>query len=86
MALKIMAIGGVFVSGGIAGKILPKMTNGAFLQAFISKGRLQHVMETIPVKIILNERVGLIGAARYAAMQQDAQTIPVPPDRWTVDR
>jgi len=86
LALKIMATGGVFVSGGIAAKILPKMTNGAFLQAFISKGRLQHVMETIPVKIILNERVGLIGAARYAAMQQDAQTIPVPPDRWTVDR
>ena len=86
LALKIMATGGVFVSGGIAGKILPKMTNGAFLQAFLSKGRLQPVMETIPVKIIVNERIGLIGAARYAAMQQDAQTIPVPPDRWTVDR
>ena len=86
LALKIMATGGLFVSGGIAGKILPKMTNGTFLEVFISKGRLQPVMETIPVKIIVNERIGLIGAARYAAMQQDAQTIPVPPDRWTVDR
>jgi len=85
LALKIMASGGVFVSGGIAAKILPKLTNGAFLQAFLSKGRLQALMEAIPVKVIVNERVGLIGAARYAVMHQEPQ-IPMPPDRWTVDR
>ena len=85
LALKIMATGGLFISGGIAGKIMPKLTTGTFLEAFISKGRLQPVMETIPVKVIVNERIGLIGAARYAAMQQVA-AIPVPPDRWTVDR
>lgn len=67
LALKIMATGGVFVSGGIAAKILPRLTNGAFLQAFVAKGRLQPVLESIPVKIIVNDRVGLIGAARYAA-------------------
>lgn len=86
LALKIMATGGLFVSGGIAAHILPKLTTGAFLEALTSKGRLQSLMETIPVKVIVNERVGLIGAARYAAMRQDSQTIPVPPDRWTVDR
>src|SRR5215468_8991697 len=85
LALKIMATGGVFVSGGIAAKILPKLTGGAFLQAFLSKGRLQALMETIPVKVIMNERVGLIGAARYAVMHREAE-VPVPPDRWTVDR
>jgi len=85
LALKIMASGGVFVSGGIAAKILPKLTNGAFLQAFLSKGRLQALMEAIPVKVIVNERVGLIGAARYAVMHREAE-VPVPPDRWTVDR
>jgi glucokinase len=85
LALKIMATGGLFVSGGIAARILPKLTAGAFLQAFVSKGRLQPVLETIPVKLIVNEQVGLIGAARYAAMQQSSP-IPIPPARWTVDR
>lgn len=66
LALKIMATGGLFVSGGIAAKILPRLTKGAFLQAFVSKGRLQPLLETIPVKVIVNDRVGLIGAARYA--------------------
>lgn len=68
LALKIMATGGVFVSGGIAAKILPKLTAGAFLQAFVNKGRLRTLLETFPVKVIVNERVGLIGAARYAVM------------------
>lgn len=66
LALKIMATGGLFVSGGIAAKILPRLTKGAFLQAFVSKGRLQPLLETIPLKVIVNDRVGLIGAARYA--------------------
>ena len=68
LALKMMATGGVFVSGGIAAKILPRLTNGAFLQSFLTKGRLQPVLETIPVKVIMDDRVGLIGAARYATM------------------
>jgi glucokinase len=67
LALKLMATGGLFVSGGIAAKILPKLTGLAFIQSFISKGRLQPMMETIPVKVIVNDRVGLIGAARYAS-------------------
>jgi glucokinase len=69
LALKLMATGGVFLSGGIAQKILPKLKGLAFLQAFVSKGRLQAVLEKIPVRIIVNDTVGLIGAARYAVNQ-----------------
>ena len=69
LALKLMAVGGAFVSGGIAAKILPKLTGPEFLQAFIAKGRLQPLMETIPVRVIINEKVGLLGAARYALLQ-----------------
>jgi glucokinase len=76
LALKLMATGGVFLSGGIAAKILPKLTGPAFMQAFISKGRLQPMMETIPVKVIMNDRVGLIGAARYAASFFTSRTTP----------
>ncbi|HXB22932.1 MAG TPA: glucokinase [Candidatus Solibacter sp.] len=70
LALKLMATGGLFMSGGIAHKILPKLREPAFLEAFVSKGRLQPVLETIPVRIIVNDKVGLIGAARYAVNQR----------------
>src|SRR5438270_5474512 len=79
LALKMMAVGGIFISGGIAAKIMPKLTGPAFLQAFVSKGRLQPLMETIPVRVIVNDQVGLIGAARYAVLQASkatATTIP----------
>jgi glucokinase len=66
LALKMMATGGVFLSGGIAFKILPKLKEPAFLQAFVAKGRLQTLLETIPVRVIANDMVGLLGAARYA--------------------
>jgi len=68
LALKIMALGGVFVSGGIAAKILPRLTTPLFREAFVSKGRLSSVMETIPVKVVMDDKVGLIGAARYACL------------------
>lgn len=66
LALKMMATGGVFLSGGIAFKILAKLKEPAFLQAFVAKGRLQPLLETIPVRVIANDTVGLRGAARYA--------------------
>jgi glucokinase len=69
LALKLMATGGVFISGGIAAKILPKLTAPVFMQSFISKGRLQPMLEAIPVKVVVNDRIGLIGAARYAVLQ-----------------
>jgi glucokinase len=71
LALKLMATGGIFLSGGIALKILPKLKSPAFLQAFVTKGRLQTMLETIPVRVIVNDSVGLIGAARYAVNQEN---------------
>ncbi|HKD78852.1 MAG TPA: glucokinase [Candidatus Angelobacter sp.] len=66
LALKMLAIGGVFLSGGIAAHILPKLSTPAFMLAFVAKGRLQPLLEKIPVKVVTDDRIGLVGAARYA--------------------
>jgi glucokinase len=66
MALKVMATGGVFLGGGIAPKILSKLKGPLFMDAFRSKGRLQKVMESIPVRVITNDKTALRGAARRA--------------------
>jgi glucokinase len=67
LALKAMALGGVLVAGGIAPKILPRLASGGFVAAFRDKGRLQSLMETIPISVVLNPRAPLLGAARVAA-------------------
>jgi glucokinase len=71
LALRMLAIGGVFISGGIAGKILPKLRSRIFFDAFVDKGRMKPLLESIPVKVIVNDRVGLIGAACYAMRRQE---------------
>lgn len=65
-ALKAMAIGGVFLGGGVSAKLIWKLSNPAFRDAFVAKGRLETLMETMPVKVILNDEAALLGAARYA--------------------
>jgi glucokinase len=72
LALKIKATGGVFVAGGIAPKILPKLATPMFLEAFLSKGRLRHLMEIMPIQVITNDKLGLLGAARCALLQAAA--------------
>lgn len=67
LALTFRATGGVFVAGGIAPKVLEKLEEGPFLRAFHSKGRLTELMHEIPVRVVLNEKVGLLGAASIAA-------------------
>lgn len=67
LALKMMAFGGVYIAGGVAPKILPKMKEPRFLEAFLDKGRMRPVLEAMPVRIVLNERTALLGAARCAA-------------------
>jgi len=69
LALKQMATGGVYIGGGIAPKILPKFSEGAFLGAFNAKGRMTPLMHSMPVKVILNDRAALYGPALYAAAQ-----------------
>jgi glucokinase len=68
LALKVLATGGVYVGGGIAPKILPKLKEPVFLESFVDKGRYRKLMESIPVKVILNDRTALLGAARHAAL------------------
>jgi glucokinase len=68
LALKVMAVGGVFVGGGIAPKIIEKLRDGTFLRAFTDKGRLSSVLEAIPVRVILNPKTALYGAARRATI------------------
>lgn len=65
-ALQFLAKGGMYVGGGIPAKILPRLKEPDFLEAFLDKGRLRPVMEAIPLHIILNENAALLGAARCA--------------------
>jgi glucokinase len=66
LALQVMAVGGVFIGGGIAPKIIWKLKDGAFMKAFKDKGRLSHIVVHIPVKVMMNERTALLGAASRA--------------------
>jgi len=67
LALTVMGTGGVFIGGGIAVKLLPKLTNGAFLRAFVDKGRYRELMSQIPVGIMLDPKTPLLGAAHAAS-------------------
>ena len=71
LALKIMATGGIFLSGGISPKILPKLTGPTFMNAFLEKGRMRPLLESIPVQVIMNDKAGLLGAARCAATKSN---------------
>jgi glucokinase len=66
LALKVLALGGVYVAGGIAVKILPKMTDGTFFKAFQDKWHFEKMLADVPVSIVLNESAPLIGAAYEA--------------------
>ncbi len=67
LALKLLPYGGLYVAGGIAAKNLSLLQEGGFLRAFTTKGRMSGLLENIPVHIVLNSKVGLIGAAIAAA-------------------
>lgn len=62
LALKILPFGGLYLAGGITGKIIDLIQQGNFMSAFISKGRMKPLLEQIPVYIVLTDEVGLIGA------------------------
>ena len=66
LALKILSVGGVYVGGGIAPRILEKLKDGTFMKAFTDKGRLSQLLIHMPVRIILESRAALLGAAAYA--------------------
>lgn len=68
LALRGKAIGGVYIGGGIAPKILDKLRDGTFMRAFIAKGRYEELVSSIPVYVVLNDRAALRGAAYYASL------------------
>ncbi len=68
LALKSLALAGMYVAGGIAVKILPKLKDGRFFQAFCDKEKFRPVLEQIPVTVVLNENAPLLGAA-YEALR-----------------
>lgn len=63
LALKVLATGGVYVGGGIPPRILPALEDGRFMEAFVRKGRMSAHLARMPVKVILNPKAGLLGAA-----------------------
>lgn len=65
-ALHFNATGGVFLGGGIAPAILPVVSEGAFLESFVDKGRFRGFLSGVPVMVILDEQAALLGAAHYA--------------------
>ena len=67
VALLGTATNGIWLGGGIAPKILPRLTGGLFLETFRAKGRFVPYLEKIPVRVVLNDRAALLGAARRAA-------------------
>ena len=66
LALKVLSVGGLYVGGGIAPRILEKLKDGTFMKAFTDKGRLSHLLINTPVRVILESRAALMGAAAYA--------------------
>jgi glucokinase len=70
LALTVKATGGVFVGGGIAPKIIEKLKDGTFLEAYKDKGRLSPMVEASPVAVIMEPKTALIGAGSYAAARR----------------
>lgn len=70
--LKTMALGGLYIGGGIAPKILPKLQQPRFMQAFKNKGRLGALLEQMPVRVILNDKTALLGSAHVALLYDRA--------------
>ena len=63
LALKANSISGVYIGGGIAPKILPFLEQEFFMKAFLAKGRMRGFLESMPVKVALDPKAALLGAA-----------------------
>ncbi len=84
LALTGTAVGGVYIGGGIAPKILPRLAGGSFIRAFVDKGRFEAYLRRIPVRVLLNDRTAMLGAARRAAAMatvKDAVALSAVPAR-----
>jgi glucokinase len=66
LALKVLSVGGLYLGGGIAPRLLEKLKDGTFMKAFTDKGRLSQLLINMPVRVILESRAAVLGAAAYA--------------------
>ncbi|HEX8353936.1 MAG TPA: glucokinase, partial [Pyrinomonadaceae bacterium] len=66
LALLLKSVGGLYVGGGIAPKIMGKLKDGAFVRHYGDKGRMSALVKSIPVRVILDDKTALYGAARHA--------------------
>jgi len=71
LALKMLATGGVHVGGGIAPRIRSRLEGPGFLDAFLDKGRMRPLLETMPVRLVIDDRAALFGAAWHATFEQE---------------
>jgi glucokinase len=71
LALKVLPHGGLYVAGGVAPKIIDKLRDGSFMRAFLDKGRLSPALERVRVSVLMNPRVGLLGARKHASQLAD---------------
>jgi glucokinase len=69
-ALTFMSTGGIFIGGSIAAKNLAKMRDPVFMESFLDKGRMSELLKDMPVKVVLNDDAGILGAARYTLIQK----------------
>jgi glucokinase len=67
LALKMMATAGVYIGGGIAPRILARLEEESFFSSFVGKGRMRSVLSAMPIRVVLNPKTALLGAAHYAA-------------------
>ncbi|MDZ7696350.1 MAG: glucokinase [Deltaproteobacteria bacterium] len=82
VALKVMASGGVYLGGGILPRIVSAIEKGPFMEAFGRKGRMSHLLEDIPVYVILNPKAALMGAACHGmALNHSAEN-----GKWAMKR
>ena len=69
LALKSLSTGGVYIGGGIAPKILEKLKECGFIQTFTNKGRLSVLVSQMPVMVVLNDKIPLLGCGNYLDIQ-----------------
>ena len=74
LALKGLTLNGMYLGGGIAPKLISKLKDGTFMRAFTAKGRYKRLMNSIPVKVIMNQQTALLGAAAIAAQLRKPTT------------
>lgn len=75
LALKVLATGGLYVGGGIAPKIIQKLKESTFMAAFAAKGRMKPLLDAMPVRVILNDKTTLLGAARRATLEEAVKPV-----------